>query len=284
MTNEHFLAQAPCGPNVTGCAADTSVRSISAPNDHEFIHNIVATVGRPPSFFGEGLAVAYELPTQFEQDMWLPSTRDPREILDEHVGTPLSWPYYVLAGAFTRFLIDRHGLNRFLGFFGEGKRDDTLAQTEALFHSAFGETMEAAIVDFQAQRLSCPMGGFRFKLTECAADTITWDDERMALFRSLECADGNVLGPFEDQTLRWYARFEVRRAGVFRVQAVGDSEGVVTFGACGGCEAGVHEVLFAGEPARLHSLAAGQYHLGLIGRDAAAVVGVGLSLERVGDL
>ena len=61
LTPESYL-DSGCSDGSLGCAIDDTAVALSAPLDHELVHVVSFAVGRPPSFFMEGLAVVFGLP------------------------------------------------------------------------------------------------------------------------------------------------------------------------------------------------------------------------------
>lgn len=259
-TPETFWSESDCGTSALGCAGNDTVRSMAAPHDHELVHLVSSEVGRPPSFFVEGAAVAFELPAK--EARGLPSTLPIIELL---TASTLPGRAYLLAGAYTRHLIDRFGMSAYLAFYEGLAREADLETIAAVHLSAFGEPLEASIAAFDAERRDCEHERFRFKLIECAAPALAWTGDTLRLRRDISCADDDVVGPFYPvPRARAHASFEIVEAGLFELSAASDSLSVtVTLGSCGGCESAAPVTLqVGGGPQRL-VLEAGPYYLRL---------------------
>jgi hypothetical protein len=136
----------------------------AAPHDHELVHLITFAVGRPPAFFIEGAAVAFELPA------WYTTAGNPGwyPIIDLLTARSLDPAGYLLAGAYTRYLIDRFGMDAYLEFYGSLERSADLETITAAHFTAFSEPLEDSIAAFDRERRDCEHERFRFKLIECA--------------------------------------------------------------------------------------------------------------------
>ena len=119
---------------------------------------------------------------------------DIQEILAR--GEPLEWTYYLLAGKFTRYLIERHGLDAYIEFYSMITREDALPEIEAAHAEQFGESLTETIVAFDAEGRGCSADRVRFKLVECGAPPIAWDGDSLLLRRALACGDADVVGPW----------------------------------------------------------------------------------------
>jgi hypothetical protein len=277
-TRETFITDSACaGENVRGCASGHTARSYTAPLDHELVHLIAFAIGVPPSFYAEGAAVAFELPAWFDS----PGLPGERPILELLTVAPLDAGDYVLAGAYTRHLIDRFGMSAYLEFYGSLERSADLATITAAHAAAFGEPLEASIAAFDVERRDCEHERFRFKLVECAAPRATWAEDILTLRRGISCAEDDVVGPFLGTTARAYASFEVAEAGLFELSAVSDERGnSVTLGSCGGCEAESPVTLITGSGPQRVALSAGPHYFRLESQ-AKESTQLSLQLRRV---
>jgi hypothetical protein len=132
-------------------------------DNHEVVHIYTALVGRPPDFFNEGIAVAFQTnPPQanFESvfngqsvhdacrqylqfgTLVLPvdrlvTTNDFRAISDDVLS-------YREAGSFMRFVIDAYGTERVLDFFRASTRDDSLTTIKQRFATSIGVSLDVA--------------------------------------------------------------------------------------------------------------------------------------------
>lgn len=272
------MAESNCGWSLS-CASGTTVRSTAAPLDFELARLVLGLVGSPPPFFSAGAAMIASDALPFGGNT-LPGWGDVQEQLA--LGGALDSQQYALAGAFTRFLIDRHGLAAYLKFYASVERRDPLPRIEAVHAEQFGESLTETVLAFDAEgRRWCSSPRFRLKLFECSAPAIPWDGDSLLLRRSLTCGDPDVVGPFGDQTARVFSTLEVAAAGYFELSLASDEpQAVMALGSCGGCDNPIDGELEVGhEPVRAW-LAAGRYYLNLSG-DVAAATTVALRLERV---
>lgn len=274
-----FGQDAGCPEGSLGCASGSLARSYAAPVDHELVHLITAEVGRPPSFFLEGAAVAFELPVTF--DMELPGEASVEELI---AATHLPFSSYVVAGAFTRFLIDRHGMADYRGFYASLNSTDGLPEVRATHAAVFGEPLSATIAAFNTERRDCEQDRFRFKLIECASVPILWETDSLTMRRTMSCDEDGVIGPFWfREQARSFATFEVEKPAVYEFSVIGDDGGTITVGSCGGCEAEPPQTSSNAVGPRNIRLGAGRHYLqfttGVTGTTALS-----LRLQKVADL
>ncbi len=280
FSNERFVATGVCSPGVVGCAAGNRSASYAAPLDHELAHVIFNGIGTPPSFFAEGAGVAFELPTfELSLDKSLPGDDDLLEILAKP--GKIGAEHYTLAGGFTRFLIDRHGLDAYLAYFADLVDNREMWQIEVVHAARFHESLAATITAFDAERRDCEQRRFRLKLFECSAPTLDWDGVSLSLHRSLSCEVDDVVGPFEDFTARAFFTIEVAEPGLFAVTLASDEERTTAaLGNCGGCDSEGHTLLIAGDEAQQVWLPTGRYYVAL-SSDVEAETTVALRLARI---
>ncbi len=276
---ERFAADSPC-PDALGCAGGKRIISSAAPVDHELAHLVTFSFGKAPSFFMEGAAVAFETAAYTLTDnIYLPGDADILALLA--IDGKLAPENYTLAGAYTRFLIDRHGLALYLEFYTRLERSDLLPQIEAAHSGTFGESLAETAGAFDAERRDCPRDRFRVKLFECSAPPIAWEGDSLLLRRSLACGEADVVGPFADSTARTYSTLEVATAGFFEISLASDEPGAVAaLGGCGGCEDTSLVLLEANRDPVRRWLPAGQHYLSFAG-DVQVATTMALRLERV---
>lgn len=258
-----YLASAGCPDRTTGCARGDHARAYVAPMDHEVAHVLSFERGHPPPFFTEGAAVAFELPLTLRG---LQDRPGDAPIADVLTGL-LAHEHYPLAGAYTRFLIDRHGMPTYLELFASLERDADADEIAAVHADLFGEPLADTIAAFDAERRDCDFARFNFKMFECSGEPLAWDGDVLTTRRDLACDAPGVVGPFVvDNVSRLYATFVVDAPGLFDLSLAGDPAGVgLTLASCGGCGAPAPLTLRFGDgPVRLE-LFAGQYYLLLTG-------------------
>ena len=273
FSEERFAAEANCGVSAGTCEGGGWIRSTAAPADPTLVRLVLALVGSPPPFFALGAWIAF-MPNADSFEGAGPSGGDVQQML------ALGYVDYALAGGFTRFLIDRHGLDAYLTFYASIGEEDPLPVIEAAHAEHFGESLTETIVAFDAGRRSCPTPRFNLKLFECSAPPIAWDGDSLLLRRSLTCGEDDVVGPFSDHTARIFSTLEVATEGYFEIGLASDEPVGMTFGGCGGCEDETDAWLAAGREPERRWLPAGRYYLNIFG-DVDAASALALRIERV---
>lgn len=272
-SEERFTAEANCGYYGDWCTDGAVIRSTVAPLDQALARLIMGRLGAPPPFFLEGAMVAFASESYYVYGSGYPGYGDVQQTLAVGAVDP------ALGGAFTRFLIDRHGLAAYLAFYARVRERDYLPEIEAVHAAQFGESMTETILAFDDAGRWCPAERFRLKLLECSAPAIAWDDDSLLLRRSLACG-GDVVGPFADGLLQELSTLEVTTAGNFALSLAGDDPAGAWLAGCGGCEDEATVSLAVGrEPARVW-LPAGRYYLKLAAY-ADRATSVALRIERV---
>ena len=131
-------------------------------DNHEATHVVwVELVGRTPSFFNEGIAVAHHgdpIRGSFDRAIW--NGRDIHEVAAEHVArgdvpaldalldTDDFWDHdqdvtYPVAGSFVRFLLDEHGVDTFKAFAaGLDGGADPPSRVRARFRERYGRELD----------------------------------------------------------------------------------------------------------------------------------------------
>ena len=283
---EAFHARSGCDATATGCAQGSSAWVASVPVDHEFVHNLTEELGAPTGFFVEGIAVAYEglggdgMPEGSIEGLVSASSQT-------LLATPGS---YVLAGAFSAYLVEQHGLAAYWRAYAAIDRDADDAAIDAAFVSAFGVSLADSIAGFDRARRSCPHGVSTAKLVECAAPTIEWRDGAASLHRSLACEQDDVIGPHAGDLAVALHTLEIPAGGEYEISVIGDhgqtangTENTATLVRCGGCALPTSLRIEAGEPPRVVTLPAGRYALRLTGPATVPTsVGVRVAASPVG--
>ncbi|MDC0721951.1 hypothetical protein [Nannocystis bainbridge] len=288
MTPEHYARRNPCA-GMPACALGRTVYATEMPHEHELVHAVASDLGLAHPFFVEGLAMAFEggardaRPTDDEPqagdgDKAAPMSR----VLTALRGRSLWLPgeYYFVAGAFTRYLIDRFGLDLHLEFYRRTWYADSYRTLARAFRAVFGTTLEQTVVEFEAERADCYYSGYRFKTFECEAPELAWDGDRLARSLTLDCEDDTAIGA-AGVNVRTLHSFEVAATGRFRVELRDSGAVRATIGSCGGCERASLVRLLAGE-VREVELPAGRYFL-RAETEAAAPVTFGVVVEKLGE-
>ena len=272
-SEERFAAEAPCGNYAGWCEWGGDIRSTSAPPDYALARLILARVGSPPPFYAEGARAVFT-PDLDSHVGGYPDYGDVQQLLALGQADP------TLAGAFTRFLIDRHGLDAYLVFYASVGYGDSLPEIEAVHAEHFGESLTETSVAFDAERRSCPERSFQFKLVECSAPRIAWDGDSLLLRRSLVCGEDDFVGPFANGLAWNSSTLEVATARTFEISFTADESAWVMLGGCGGCEDEAAVLLATGREPERRWLPAGRYYLNLGGNVGVAPT-VALRIERV---
>jgi hypothetical protein len=281
-----FESRTICINDNGGCAWHNDIYATTAPLDHEIVHSLGWAYGTPPVFFIEGLAVAYELPPPDRSDGLIPATN----VLDVAAGTGDLWlpgELYPLAGAFVGFLIERHGIAAVLRVYERLRLADGRRRITRIFEQELGESLEQAAAAFDLTRGVCSPRAWRRKLFECAAPEIAWDGASWSEFRTLDCDQEDVVGPFFGH-VALYHTLEVPETGVYEVAMIGDAGpgsddawNAVQLMRCGACEGYTEVDLIGASDRQVAELPAGRYSLRRTG-PAQQASGIGVRIERVG--
>lgn len=279
-----------CVADRGGCSVGGDVFATAGPADHELVHALTWDDGISAAFFLEGLAVAYE-PPLVESDYVDIEPVSPRAIADAIGARERGWlpdDLYFLAGAFTAFLIEKRGVAAYLRVYQRLQLEDGPGLVSRVLAEELGATLPALAAEFDATRRDCPAIAFKRKLVECSAPELAWDGERLAEFRTLDCADADALGPFNAGTLVAHRTLVVPADASYTIAAVGDATGedggvanVVDLIRCGGCDDFAWAQARAGAAPTTVALTAGTYALRFRG-PASAATGVGVRVLRVG--
>ena len=272
-SDERFAAEAKCGPWTGACDSEV-IWSTGAPVDVTLVRLVLALVGSPPPFFWVGAEAAFTPGNSTNGGSFYPSSGHVQQLLG------LGQMNAELGSSFTRFLIDRHGLDAYLAFYASVGAEDPLPVIEAVHAEHFGESLTETDLAFVAERPWCPTQRSRFKLFECSTPPIAWDGDSLLLRRSLACGEDGVVGPFGGQTARSLSTIEVVTAGMYEISLAADEPAAMILAGCGGCEDETEvRLATAAEPVR-RWLPAGRYYLQLAGEVDVATE-LALRIERV---
>ncbi len=265
-----------CRLERAACAMPLDVYSYKAPLDHELVHLVSFSVGRPPAFFIEGAAMVFELRDELPMLDIVPGPEDVRVAMTARA--PLSFERYNLGGAYTRFLIDRHGMPAYLDFYASLRGSADIDEIAATHADIFGEPLDDTIAAFDAGGRDCSLAAYNFKLVECGGPPLAWDGDVLTTHHDLSCAGDEAIGWFGlNDRSRVYANFVVEAPGLFELSLAASSVDV-ELASCGGCDAPPAISFRAGDGPRRVELAAGAYYLLMSGPlilDQAATVRLG---------
>lgn len=270
---EDYEARSPCPWESGGCTRGDRIFSRSAPHDHELVHAL-ADFGWVPSFFNEGLAVAYGgIGYADEFDLGARSVYDTIEARD---GLGVDYP---MAGAFTWFLVERHGIAAILKVADDLPHGVRTSRVDRSFREILGVSLADSVDDFEEAVAVCPDRQWRAMLLECSAPRMDWDGEWFAEHRSLACAQEDVVGPYGGDTAIIFKTIEVEEGGRFDVGVIAEGGSAqVAISLCGGCVPTTW--VRAGEGDTRVVLPSGRYVVRVVG-PALADISVGWSLRRV---
>lgn len=186
---------------------------------------------------------------------------------------------YHTAGRFTRFLIERHALERVVAFLRATPRDATFDEFSPVFAEVFGEPLAAAMAAF-AEYPNCSDKSNRIAVVDCNLPTETWEDEVLTLTAEVACDRDDVLGPHTGDEMFTTRGFEVEQSGSFRLSASEPSGwSRVHLVRCGSCwdevELGIHP-----GSTSVVELTAGRYYVEFA-RKVDAPAGLELVVERL---
>jgi hypothetical protein len=274
VDEEDYYARTGCSYPSGGCARGREAFSYQAPLNHEFVHNLARDFGRAPPFFAEGLATAFEGLGAY--DVWDGGEGAVWETLEAEESRDVD---YLVAGAFVRFLVERHGVADVLRVIDELPRRASAGRVDRALRELLNVSLEESVAAFEAARAACPGRVWTAMLLECAAPTVAWDGEWLAEHRELACAQEDVIGPYSGDTAIVFRTVAVERGGWFDVAAISEGGGVwVTLAPCGGGCGGATWAWSNSEATRAF-LEPGLYSVRLMG-PALREVSVGWSMLR----
>lgn len=288
LVPEDFALRSSCNEAFSACARRPgTVYSKSAPFNHELVHAVAFNVGYPPSFFAEGLAVAYQgLGDQLGSVALSSFDYDVRPLIEMSGADLLLTPGgYPVAGGFTSFLIARFGIVSYLQMYASLGRQSGADEVDVVFQDEFDVSLEQAILDFEASSiLLCGQAEYDAKLIECNAPELLWDGNLLEFHRSLSCDQDDSVGPFSDGTVVVSQTLSVVEDAAYELRVFGDSDPDVFSGVslqyCGGCVLWSEYHAGVDNPPVIVQLRAGVYSIRLHG-SASDTASIGLRLRRV---
>lgn len=291
LTRGSFDQRTICVQERGGCAILGDVFSTQIPHDHEVVHAVAWPDGVSAAFFIEGLAVAYEYsPPHPPQGHLYPDLESYgsltiEDAIESRAKSWLTGEAYPLAGAFTAFLIERHGIDAYMRVYRRLQLADDFGLVARAIEREFGESLASLIDEFDRTRRDCPPIAFNRKLIECSAPEIAWDGVLWADYRALGCDQDDVVGPFDTGTVVTHRTIVVPEDAIYTLDVVGDSDTLSTLEPnaaelvrCGGCDGFVRAQAYAGQGPVPAQLRAGTYALSLRG-PAERTTGIGVRIE-----
>lgn len=216
----------PCGELSKGCVADHDAYArLVIPLTHELVHAEI--YGEHDSFLEEGIAVAFGDP-----EIGGHPVRGTVEEGLEVVGSLLPYEYYEIAGHFTRFMIDRWGVDGFLRVRKLTSYDSNYDDVDQAFRTALSVQLDDELKEHDGYPTLCVNAGYRFPMLECAIEPSPWtDDATFVESVDLSCSSPDVLGPFHGEifTLRAFEIMELARYDVeFEAQGAEEASTWIT--------------------------------------------------------
>lgn len=280
LTPEGFHDRTLCPREASACAYFGKSFTPYAPHDHELVHNVAEAFGYPRPIFTEGLAVAFEGLADGAPDEGH-GLLDVRGLLGFTTGVQLGRAGgYPTAGAFTGFLIQRHGLEAYLRMYAAVGPLESEGGIDTIFREELGASLDESIAEFE-QEPPCTRPARDAKLVECSAPALEWAGDRLTLHRAIACEQEDAVGPFTSGSAIVFYTVEIAEAGDYAIAVLGDDPANrVSLQPCTICsDDGV--AVDAGEPPRTFALAAGRHSVRLHGPTDTRT-SVGLRIERVG--
>lgn len=287
-----------CGQYAAGCALGSEVYARYAPLNHELVHAVASSLGRPRPLFAEGLAVAYEGlgigPIEFFGSS---TNRDLRALAVLSSEELVSIGGYLLAGSFTSFLINRHGIDSYLSVYAAIGLNADINNIDRAFSEAFAETFEESVTAFEASTEGTVLVHSKIdaKLMECSAPEIEWDGKRLTVERILGCDQDDAVGPRDNKVVAYHT-ITIADGGKYELRMAGDAqesvaEQDISYGDIPVLGVSLYicddkknwMATWVGSTPRLGYLASGRYSLRLHG-PAAETSMLGFTLTRVPDL
>lgn len=194
VVDEEDWLETACREASQGCTVKgrTIYTRAGIPYLHELVHAEI--YGRHDGYLEEGIAELYGSPKL---------TRSPGEGSVEE-GIDLRGIYipaddYPRAAHFSRFLVDRHGIDGFLRVRDRTSAQSDYASVDWAFESALGVSLDAELERYASYPDRCLDAGYRIPLVECELEALPWDEGEHELAIELECGSPDTLGPFHGE-------------------------------------------------------------------------------------
>jgi hypothetical protein len=208
LSQEEFDSDLCAARNACAYSHSNVIYSTLIPIEHEIVHTELDA--RPSSILREGAAEVFgSIESPFTTEV---ADLDPLLDADQ-----ISGYGYPTAGRFSRFIIERHGLDSYLDLYedldGAQGRDALAAGIE----DVLGVELTTLVSEFE-QSSPCSADRWRYFDHECSALPLTpWkSDTRWADEIDLSCAAADVIGPRRD--LVWTRRaLEVEQTGSYEL-------------------------------------------------------------------
>lgn len=212
-TCEHLPSEAG------GCTvAQRTIYSRVVPTVHELVHAEITSGGH--TFLEEGIAQVFSetSPNLFATGF------DIEEGLDIG-GGGLPFEGYERAAHFTRFLIERHGIDGLLALKDETSFGDDSAGIDGALKVSLDSSLDAELAAYEDYPELCFSAGYHTPLVECDLPPTSWVEPM--LFQDsvdLQCTSERVLGPV-NRRLYAFSAMEIETLGNYRIEV--ESPGTV---------------------------------------------------------
>lgn len=263
-----FYERSGCSSPALGCEKDGILWAKEAPIDHEFVHAIVHKISHPSPFFIEGLADAYNGLGAIRKAATVFTYRARRTVL---AGRYRSVDYGA-AGAFTAYLVVRHGIDAYLTAYASWPTEPNERAIDDVFLDVFGVSLSQSLTDFEATYAACSRAEVDAKLLECSAAEIAWDGSSLIANHTLSCEQEDAIGPFGGEDIVVQKTLVVPRDGMYEIgifeeeaTGLGEPSSSISLVPCGPCGSGSSVTANAGEPVQTAALRAGRHSLRLHG-------------------
>jgi hypothetical protein len=208
LSQEEYDRDRCSGRNACAYSRSNVIYSTLIPIEHEIVHTELDA--RPPSILREGAAEVFGS----IESPFITEIADLDLLLDAE---QISGYGYPTAGRFSRFIIERHGLDSYFELYqaldGAQGRDAFAAGVA----DVLGVELPTLVADFE-QSSPCSVDRWRYFDHECSALPLTpWQSPtRWADAIDLSCAAADVIGPRRE--LVWTRRaLEVEQAGSYEL-------------------------------------------------------------------
>lgn len=280
LSPEDFYSRSSCSQGPDGCERDGIVYAKVAPMNHELVHAVMHRFGHPPSFFSEGLAAAYGGLGSIRQA----STNLAPDVMATIEASHSQSVDYVAAGAFTSFLVARHGIGAYMEVYARLPSDARASAVDDVFRAVLGVPLDESVRNFEEAFGACSQAESDAKLVECAASELPWDGPRLTSYRRVSCDQEDALGPYEDHVVVLHT-VVIPETDLYEIKVVKDPvDGppvAIALVPCGWCGSGPSVAVSSSSGHVTTKLHAGRHSLRLLS-SSATTTSMGFSLLRVG--
>lgn len=274
-----------CPRASSGCVQWPSERLYATlfPHTHEVVHAAAIPLGEAPSWLSEGLAMAYQGSDDDDVTFRSPNAL---ELIAEARALPSD--LYGDAGAWVRHLVDRFGIAAVARYYAALPRLASARTTFKQFEEVFAVPLLDVALEFRDRFDGCSLTGMSINLWECGAPELPWDGDEIVVHRTLDCAQDDVVGPYDGDLATLFHTVDVAEPGLYELRFTATlHDGDVTASGNGlalarcdsSCELGLFTILAAGDT-QILALQPGRHYLELQG-PAASATQVAFTLRHI---